>query len=107
MATELIPDKLKAQYHGRAAKPGSGGIKHEKEESMNMKYKAKSPNAKNPDFGPPMNLSGVSPEEYSTDIDSGRGSAASRTRRNRLGSGPPDYTEPGYPSGRETAKPRK
>ena len=87
--------------------------------------KPKTPNAKNPAFEPPVELPAVSPEDYDASIASGRGSAhapdkqngtggfspqlaghgkAGKSHTSSFGQDPPNYTLPGYPSGKETAK---
>lgn len=57
-----------------------------------IKYmKQKNPNAKDPHWQLPMELPHVQPEDY----------------QKKIKSGPPDYTLPGHPSGKETATPGK
>lgn len=91
-----------------------------------MAMNSKNENKKDPHWKVPVNLPDVKPSDYEKDIDSGSGTAAPSDRDNKAGTegfspqlsghgkadkshtssfdaGPPDYTLPGFPSGRETA----
>lgn len=59
-------------------------------------------NAKNPRWEIPMKLSGVTPEDYASDMASSSNSK-SMPNDNHVNSGPPDYTLPGHPTSNKTA----
>jgi len=63
--------------------------------------KSKSENAKDQRWNIPVDLPGVKPEEYREEIE------ANQPEHKPARVGPPNYTLPGYPSGKDTASPKK